>query len=37
LIARVVDEMNQVLMGVANAAQCSFHLLAERIENLQKA
>jgi hypothetical protein len=32
-----VDEMNQLLMGLANAAQRSFHLLANRIENLQKA
>ena len=36
-IAPPVDEMNQLLMGLANAAQRSFHLLAERIENLQKA
>jgi len=25
--------MNQLLMGLANAVQRSFHLLAERIEN----
>ena len=36
-IAPPVDEMNQLLMGLANAAQRSFHLLAERIENMQKA
>ena len=36
-VAPPVDEMNQLLMGLANAAQRSFHLLAERIENLQKA
>jgi hypothetical protein len=36
-IAPPVDEMNQLLMGLVNAAQRSFHLLAERIENLQKA
>jgi hypothetical protein len=36
-VAPPVDEMNQLLMGLANAAQRSFHLLAERVENLQKA
>jgi hypothetical protein len=36
-VAPPVDEINQLLMGLANAAQRSFHLLAERIENLQKA
>jgi hypothetical protein len=36
-VAPPVDEMNQLLMGLANAAQRSFHLLAERIENLEKA
>jgi len=36
-VAPPVDEMNQLFMGLANAAQRSFHLLAERIENLQKA
>ena len=36
-VAPPVDEMNHLLMGLANAAQRSFHLLAERIENLQKA
>jgi len=36
-VAPPVDEMNQLLMGLANAAQRSFHLIAERIENLQKA
>jgi hypothetical protein len=29
--------MNQLLIGLANAAQRSFHLLAERIETMQKA
>jgi hypothetical protein len=32
-----VDEMNRLLIGVATAAQRSFHLLADRIENMQKA
>ena len=36
-IAPPVDEMNQLLIGLANAAQRSFHLLAKRIENVQKA
>jgi hypothetical protein len=36
-IAPPVDEMNQLLMGLANTAQHSFHLLANRIENVQKA
>jgi hypothetical protein len=36
-LAPPVDEMNQLLMGLANAAQRSFHLLAARIEDLQKA
>jgi len=36
-LAPPVDEMNQLLMGLANAAQRSFHLLADRIENMQKA
>jgi len=36
-IAPPVDEMNQLLMGVATAAQRSFQLLANRIENLEKA
>jgi len=36
-VAPPVDEMNQLLMGLANAAQRSFHLLARRIENLEKA
>jgi hypothetical protein len=34
-VAPPVDEMNHLLMGLANAAQRSFHLLAERIENMQ--
>ena len=29
--------MNQLLMGLANAAQRSFQLLANRIENMEKA
>jgi hypothetical protein len=29
--------MNQLLMGLANAAQRSFHLLAKRIEDMQRA
>jgi hypothetical protein len=36
-VAPPVDEMNQLLMGLANATQRSFHLLAERIENMQSA
>jgi hypothetical protein len=36
-VAPPVDEMNHLLMGLANAAQRSFHLLAERIENMQSA
>jgi hypothetical protein len=36
-LAPPVDEMNQLLMGLANVAQRSFHRLAERIENMQKA
>ena len=36
-VAPPVDEMNQLLMGLANAAQRSMHLLAERIESLQQA
>ena len=36
-VAPPVDEMNQLLTGLANAAQRSFHLLAERIENMQRA
>jgi hypothetical protein len=31
-VAPPVDEMNQLLMGLAVAAQRSFHLLASRIE-----
>jgi hypothetical protein len=34
-VAPPVDEMNQLLMGLVNATQRSFHLLAERIENMQ--
>jgi hypothetical protein len=36
-VAPPVDEMNHLLMGLANATQRSFHLLAERIENMQRA
>ena len=36
-LAPPVDEMNQLLMGLANAAQRSLHVLADRIENMQKA
>ena len=32
-IAPPVDEMNQLLMGLAVATQRSFHLLADRIED----
>ena len=32
-----VDEMNQMLMGLAVAAQRAFHLLADRIENVESA
>jgi hypothetical protein len=31
-----VDEMNQLLMGLAIAAQRSFHVLADRIEHMEK-
>jgi hypothetical protein len=34
-IAAPVDEMNQLLMGLAVAAQRSFHLLADHIEGLK--
>ena len=36
-VAPPVDEMNHLLMGLANAVQRSFHLLAERIDNMEKA
>jgi hypothetical protein len=36
-VAPPVDEMNQLLMGLVNATQRSFHLLAKRIEEIQKA
>jgi hypothetical protein len=32
-----VDEMNQLLMGLVVAAQRSFHLLADRLEDLGSA
>jgi hypothetical protein len=28
--------MNQLIMGLANAAQRSFHLLADRLDRMQK-
>jgi hypothetical protein len=36
-VAPPVDEMNQLLMGLAVAAQRSFHLLADRIERIENA
>jgi hypothetical protein len=36
-IAPPVDEMNQLLMGLAIATQRSFHLLAARIEGSENA
>ena len=36
-IAPPVDEMNQMLMGLVVATQRSFHLLAERIEQIENA
>src|SRR3954447_16681654 len=36
-VAPPVDEMNHLLMGLAIATQRSLHLLAQRIENMQKA
>jgi hypothetical protein len=36
-IAPPVDEMNQLLMGLVIAAQRSFHLLADRIEQVEEA
>jgi hypothetical protein len=30
-----VDEMNQLLMGLVIAAQRSFHVLADRIEQIE--
>ena len=36
-IAPPVDEMNQMLMGLAIATQCSFHLLADRLEERENA
>jgi hypothetical protein len=35
-LAPRVDEMNQLLMGLASAAQRSFHLLAKRIESMRE-
>jgi hypothetical protein len=36
-VAPPVDEMNQLLMGLVIAAQRSLHLLAKRMEEMQKA
>ena len=36
-IAPPVDEMNQMLMGLAIATQRSLHVLAKRIENSENA
>jgi hypothetical protein len=36
-VAPPVDEMNQLLMGLVIAAQRSFHLLADRIEQIENA
>jgi hypothetical protein len=36
-VAVPVDEMNQLLMGLAVAAQRSFHVLADRIEDMESA
>ena len=36
-IAPPVDEMNQMLMGLAIATQRSFHLLADRLDNMENA
>jgi hypothetical protein len=35
-LAPPVDEMNELLMGLVIATQRSFHILAKRIEELQK-
>jgi hypothetical protein len=35
-VAPPVEEMNQLLMGLAVAAQRSFHALASRIEEMDK-
>jgi hypothetical protein len=34
-VAPPVDEMNQLLMGLVIAAQRSFHLLADRIDQIE--
>jgi hypothetical protein len=36
-VAPPVDEMNRLLMGLVIATQRSFHLLAERIEQIENA
>jgi hypothetical protein len=36
-IAPPVDEMNHLLMGLVIATQRSFHLLAERMEQIENA
>ncbi len=35
-VAPPVEQMNQLLMGLVVAAQRSLHLLADRIEDLEK-
>jgi hypothetical protein len=35
-VAPPVEEMNQLIIGLANAAQRSFHLLADRLDHMQK-
>jgi hypothetical protein len=34
-VAPPVEEMNQLLMGLVIAVQRSFHLLANRVENIE--
>jgi hypothetical protein len=36
-VAPPVDEMNQLLMGLVVAAQRAFHVLADRIEQMENA
>jgi hypothetical protein len=36
-VAPPVDEMNHLLMGLVVAAQRSFHLLADRIDEMKNA
>jgi hypothetical protein len=35
-VAPPVDEMNQLLMGLAVAAQRALHILAQRVEEMEK-